>query len=174
VLRCISIGLAKGSNFLGCTTRPTISDIDRYLTAMFDRLSNEKPSAIFRLRGTFTPNTTTSSQLALASAAAMTDPANDVTAILGFAIEPLSEIHPQIYNLQSSSLTKPALDLVKDPGLLAERIAKHLFHYVSGFVGGGPVMPENAVPLAVIAKWYESFVGKVKAGGVGFLERAED
>jgi hypothetical protein len=31
--------------------------------------------------------------------------------------------------------------------------------------------PDVAVPMSVIAKWYESFMGKIRAGGVGFLER---
>jgi hypothetical protein len=63
--------------------------------------------------------------------------------------------------------------MAKDPTLLAERIVKHLFNYVSGFVGGSGVTPEVAVPMSIIAKWYESFMGKVRAGGIGFLERGD-
>lgn len=47
---------------------------------------------------------------------------------------------------------------------------KHLFNYISGFVSGGVVAQETAVPMAVIARWYDSFLAKVRAGGVGFLE----
>lgn len=57
--------------------------------------------------------------------------------------------------------------------MFAERIVKHLFNYISGFVSGGMVTPETAVPMSVIAKWYEAFMAKVKAGGVGFLENVE-
>ena len=88
-----------------------------------------------------------------------------------------------------------------DASLLAERVARHLVNYVSGFVSssgppasvmdmdpgagagagvgggaggaGGPVRPESTVPLGLIARWYEGFVAKVRAGGVGFLERVE-
>ena len=72
-----------------------------------------------------------------------------------------------------SSLVKPGVDLTRDPTMLAERIVKHLFNYISGFTGGGGGMmtPEAMIPMGVIAKWYESFLNKVKAGGVGFLER---
>jgi Protein of unknown function (DUF775) len=73
-----------------------------------------------------------------------------------------------------SAVAKSGPDPMKDPTLLAERIVKHLFNYVSGFVGGGGgVTPESAVPMSIIAKWYESFMSKVRAGGVGFLERGE-
>ena len=143
-----------------------------------DRLSNEKPSAIFRLRGTFTPsnpNTTI-------TAAFSTTPngqnifqqqqqSQDVTAVLGLSIEPLSQIAVQVQSLPSA-LVKPGVDLTRDPTVLAERIVKHLFNYISGFTGGGMMMsPQAMIPMGVIAKWYENFLNKVKAGGVGFLER---
>ena len=73
----------------------------------------------------------------------------------------------------SSSLVKPGLDLTRDPTLLAERIVKHLFNYISSFTGGGGGMmsPQAMIPMGVFSKWYENFLNKVKAGGVGFLER---
>ena len=61
--------------------------------------------------------------------------------------------------------------MMRDPTVLAERIVKHLFNYVSGFTGGSGMSPDVAVPMSVIAKWHESFMGKIRAGGVGFLER---
>jgi len=66
----------------------------------------------------------------------------------------------------------PTSDLAKDTTLLAERIVKHLFNYIAGFLGDG-LGPDVMIPMALIARWYESFLGKVKAGGVGFLERGE-
>jgi len=57
---------------------------------------------------------------------------------------------------------------------MAERIVKHLFNFISGFVGGtGGVTPELAVPMSLIARWYDGFLAKVKAGGTSFLERVE-
>jgi len=70
------------------------------------------------------------------------------------------------------AILKPGSDVT----LLAERIVKNLFNYVSGFVpggGSGMVTPDSVVPMVVITKWYEKFLSKVKAGGVGFLEREE-
>jgi len=143
-------------------------------------LSNEKPSAIFRLRGTFTPSNpnsvTTAAQTAFSTTSLNdqnTFQQQDVTAILGLSIEPLSEIAVQVQSLPSS-LVKPGVDLTRDPAILAERIVKHLFNYISGFTGGGGggmMSPQAMVPMGVIAKWYENFLNKVKAGGVGFLER---
>ncbi|KAF8874837.1 DUF775-domain-containing protein [Infundibulicybe gibba] len=132
-------------------------------------LSNEKPSAIFRLRGTFVPiNDMSSTHSKFSSMSSMEqDVSVDVTAILGFALEPLPHIQSQI-----SGLPKPVQDISKDPAVLADRIVKHLFNYISGFVGGG-VTPEVTVPMSVIGKWYDSFMAKVRAGGTGFLERTE-
>ncbi len=72
----------------------------------------------------------------------------------------------------SGTMTSTKPDLAKDPTFLAERIVKHLFNYISGFLGDG-LGPDVMVPMALVAKWYESFLGKVRAGGVGFLERGE-
>ena len=95
---------------------------------------------------------------------------NDVTAILGLSIEPLAQIQVQL----ASSLVKvtPGTEPAKDPVWLAERIVKHLFNYISGFVNGA-VGPESAVPMGLVAKWYEGFTRKIKTSGAGFLERDE-
>ena len=141
------------------------------------RLSNEKPSAIFRLRGTFTPSnpntniTTAFSTTPNGQNTFQQQQSQDVTAVLGLSIEPLSQIAVQVLSLPSS-LVKAGADLTRDPTVLAERIVKHLFNYISGFTGGGGMMsPQAMIPMGVIAKWYENFLNKVKAGGVGFLER---
>lgn len=102
----------------------------------------------------------------------------EVTAILGFAVEPLEAVAAQMAALPATTInaTLSAPSAVAkqiDPSALAERIARHLFHYVSGFVPTGGVGPESMVPMSVIARWYENFVGKVKAGGTEFLERVE-
>lgn len=61
---------------------------------------------------------------------------------------------------------------VVDATVLAERIVKHLFNYVAGFTGGS-MAPDTTVPLGIVARWYENFIGKVRAGGIGFLENQE-
>ncbi|KAG6888740.1 hypothetical protein C0992_007583 [Termitomyces sp. T32_za158] len=136
-------------------------------------LSNEKPSAIFRLRGTFNqPGSSSAAHTAFSTTGASTPVGgNDVTAVLGLAIEPLAQIQSELASL-SQSIAKPVSNPVQDATLLAERIVKHLFNYISGFAGGS-VTPELSVPMSVFAKWYDMFLGKVRAGGVGFLERAE-
>jgi len=142
------------------------------------RLSNEKPSAIFRLRGTFLSSTAadtaparfTFGSVATPATPIAVDPTSDVTAILGLSIEPLSDILPQIATLQSALTLAPS-DLARDPTLLAERIVRHLINYISGFVGAAT--PETWVPMSMIVQWYESFQSKLRAGGIGFLERVE-
>lgn len=135
-------------------------------TASLSRLSNDKPSAIFRLRGTFSAQT---SRPALFNADSA--PTVDTTAILGIAIEPLPTIEAEMASLPNA-VARPNTPL-PDATLLAERIVKHLFNYVSGFMGGGPITPESVVPMAMIAKWYEVFVGKVRNTGIGFLDNQE-
>ena len=166
---------------------PTVRNVSCYFLILLlvfiglfrHRLSNEKPSAIFRLRGTFTssnPNSTLQTAFSAPSLSGQNSfqqPSQDVTAILGLSIEPLPQITLQVQSLPSS-LVKPGVDLTKDPTMLAERIVKHLFNYISGFTGGGGggmMSPESMIPMGVIARWYENFLNKVKAGGVGFLDR---
>ncbi|RDB28123.1 Protein OPI10 [Hypsizygus marmoreus] len=134
------------------------------------RLSNEKPSAIFRLRGNFIQASSSTRDTAFSSASSGMQQDNDVTAVLGLAIEPLQQVQAEIARLPSA-VAKPAHP---DPTVLAERIVKNLFNYVSGFVGGtGGVTPELAVPMRLIIRWYEMFINKVRVGGIGFLERGE-
>ncbi|KIM41441.1 hypothetical protein M413DRAFT_411155 [Hebeloma cylindrosporum] len=136
-------------------------------------LSNEKPSAIFRLRGTFQGSVGSLVQDKFSSfSTADVNMQQDVTAILGLSIEPLLQIQAQILSLPKP-LTAPGMDLARDPTLLAERVVKHLFNYISSFIGGGPVSPDTTIPMSVIARWYDNFLGKVRAGGIGFLERED-
>ncbi|KAI6025997.1 DUF775-domain-containing protein [Pisolithus marmoratus] len=141
-------------------------------------LSNEKPSAIFRLRSTFsTPASGMNTPSAFTSAASSTT--GTVTAILGLAIEPLETIAAQMaalptqtinstLNALSSSVTRQL-----DPTILAERVAKHLFNYVSGFAGMENIGPDSLIPVGLIARWYESFTNKLRTVGAGFLEKSE-
>jgi len=136
------------------------------------RLSNEKPSAIFRLRGTFQGSEGFGIQDRFSSfSTADVNMQQDVTAILGLSIEPLLQIRAQLDSLPKP-VAAPGIDLARDPTLLAERVVKHLFNYISSFIGG-PVNPDMAIPMSVIARWYDNFLGKVRAGGIGFLERGD-
>jgi Protein of unknown function (DUF775) len=60
-------------------------------------LSNEKPSAIFRLRGTFSSASAQSSDAqTVFSQQGVDQQGSDVTAILGLSIEPLAQIQAQL------------------------------------------------------------------------------
>lgn len=131
-------------------------------------LSNNKPSAIFRLRGTFSPSLpTTPTQFS--SVGSLPIPSQDITAILGFAIEPLAQIQQAIPTTVAKAAPQ---DPLKDPIVLAERVVKHLFTYLHSFIGdsftGGA---DIAVPLSVLTKWYEGILTKIKTTGTAFLER---
>ncbi|KAI0301276.1 DUF775-domain-containing protein [Russula brevipes] len=141
------------------------------MCAFVPPLSNEKPSAIFRLRGNFVSQSS-SSQAAFSNPMQATTGAG-VTAVLGISIEPLPQILEQV-NALPSATPKPVAS-PSDGAMLAEKVVKHLFNYISGFVSGSgaSLSPESVVPMNLIAKWYESFLSKVRAGGIGFLDRQE-
>lgn len=148
-----------------CKLRPLSHDsIPTY------RLSNEKPSAIFRLKGTYTSGTAAAAHLAFSQSG--NTGGDNVTAILGLAVEPLSSISATLSALPSAVSSASRASAAPDATLLAERIVKHLFNYLSGF--GEVVGPQSVVPMGVVVRWYESFLGKVRAGGMGFLEREQE
>ncbi|KAF8625075.1 hypothetical protein AX15_005557 [Amanita polypyramis BW_CC] len=134
-------------------------------------LSNEKPSVIFRLRGTFSVSApTTSTANHFSSISPQATPSQDVTAILGLAIEPLVQIQQALPNTVIKAATP--YDPSRDPVILAERIIKNLFNYINSFIGCSPTAGTDiAVPMSVLAKWYENFLTKLKATGTAFLER---
>jgi len=137
-------------------------------------LSNDKPSAIFRLRGNFTPGAS-AGPVAFAGGVNPTV-GGDVTATLGIAIEPLSQISltlPDPGNGNGNGAVVVAARLA-DPSYLAEKIVKHLFNFLSSFVGTGTVDENTLVPMGAIVRWYEGFKTKLKNLGPGFLDRAMD
>ena len=94
--------------------------------------------------------------------------------MLGISIEPLQQILAQV-NALPSAVSK-LVPGPSDGAILAEKIVKHLFNYISGFVSGSSgtsLSPDSMVPMSLIARWYESFLSKVRAGGIGFLDRQE-
>ena len=140
------------------------------------RLSHDKPSAIFRLRGTFSSETSLNHTAFHADPTLSSDQASsDVTAILGIAIEPLQTILTQLPAQTGSA--GPKLP-VNDAPLLAEKIAKHLFNYISSFTseidyGSHSLASQNLIRLDIIRRWYESFMSKLRGGGISFLDREE-
>ena len=136
------------------------------------RLSNDKPSAIFRLRGNFQAQSSDTHAVFSGASTPVADVTpHGVTAMLGLSIEPLDSIMQQVSNLPSA--VAPRSNPVSEATLMAERIVKHLFNYISGFAGGSALTPDVAIPLGTIIRWYENFVSKVKNSGVGFLENQE-
>jgi protein Hikeshi len=125
------------------------------------RLSNDKPSAIFRVRGSFG-----ASQASQSSQELIISQAGGTIAQLGIAIEPLADVTNQISNLPSANKS------VADPVVLAESIGKHLVNYLSSFAEVAPG-GQTYVPMNAVSRWYDSFMSKVRAGGISFLEKQE-
>ncbi|KAG9076924.1 hypothetical protein FS749_011232 [Ceratobasidium sp. UAMH 11750] len=140
-------------------------------------LSNEKPSAVFRLRGTYAAAHHQSHSTISSATAAMNTASDNVTAVLGIAVEPIPAVEAQIASSADNRIVKAGAaggSTLSDPAALAERVVKHLFTYLSSFVSDpGSLSPETVVPLNIIRRWYDSFLTKIRSGGVGFLENQE-
>ena len=89
---------------------------------------------------------------------------------MGIAIEPLPQIMAEVASLPSTIARSSSP--VPNPTILAERIVKHLFNYVAGFTGGS-MTPDTTISLGIVARWYDSFLAQVRAGGTMFLENQE-
>ncbi|KAI8067467.1 hypothetical protein BC940DRAFT_239224 [Gongronella butleri] len=102
-------------------------------------LSNEKPSAIFRIN----------SNKSLSSG---TIPAGAMTATLGISIEPVDAVQQQLSTLNAGSLVKVAPLQQKmsmsEVGQMASRVIDNLFNYVTSFAVQD--LPVNAIALAEI------------------------
>ncbi|KAJ2743011.1 hypothetical protein GGI20_004063 [Coemansia sp. BCRC 34301] len=135
---------------------------------MLGALSNDKPSAIFRLKATITPE----------EAARMPG----VNAELGISIEPIQAIEHQLQQMrqQQQQQQQPGASntlVVAQPGQtavqqFAERMLQSLFDYVMSFatqldasMGGlGSGAAVQVLPVKVFEDWYNSFLRKVQRG----------
>jgi len=133
-------------------------------------LSNDKPSAIFRLRA---PQSSAYADSTSASFASHAQGQEDQKAFLGLALEPLHAL----LSLPTPASTASSISNAINPGgaasnnsvaiatSLAPLVAQNLFSYLSSFSSSLPV------PEEIIKKWYENFISRVLRSGIGFLER---
>ncbi|SGY20541.1 BQ5605_C016g08088 [Microbotryum silenes-dioicae] len=139
-------------------------------------LTNEKPSAIFRLRGNLIPSSSSSTL----SAPSFSSPTSTTSATLGILCEPLAAVEAHLAQLPISSANSNigagALvlkDPMTNPTTLAMLVAKNMFNAIAGFAQQIPGTMTYAVELGVVEKWYSRFVEKIKAAGVGFLQQQD-
>ncbi|GAA6001467.1 hypothetical protein JCM10207_006680 [Rhodosporidiobolus poonsookiae] len=136
-------------------------------------LSNTKPSAIFKLRNTFIPSSSTLSSGFTSSSTAS-------TATLGILCEPLASVEAQLAalgqnasaaaaNPANSSALVPARGAGPDPTVLAGMVGKNLFNALAGFVQPLPNGQGSWIDFSLVEKWYANFERKLKTVGVGFL-----
>ncbi|KAG8864564.1 hypothetical protein FRB96_005067 [Tulasnella sp. 330] len=123
-------------------------------------LSNDKPSAVFRIRG-IDPN------------GEQQGANSDVNAILGISVEPIDSVLAQVASMHQpgSYVNANAMSRIADPTFLAERIVRHLFIHLSSFESN--LGPQTMIPMGVIQRWYDNLVSKLRAGGAGFLTRED-
>ncbi|KAJ2816579.1 hypothetical protein GGI24_005682 [Coemansia furcata] len=133
---------------------------------MLGALSNDKPSAIFRLKATITPE----------EAASMPG----VNAELGISIEPIQAVEQQLQQMRQQSGGSNALVVAQQqqtPSMpvalqFAERTLQSLFDYAMSFAtrpdasmgafGSGAAV--QVLPVKAFEDWYNSFQRKIQRG----------
>ncbi|KAJ1969461.1 hypothetical protein H4R34_006161 [Dimargaris verticillata] len=131
-------------------------------------LSNSKPSAVFRLRG---------SKPDAALGAAMMEDAGatggDKPATLGISIEPLATVEQQMARLQVAhadagpiSTSANALVPLRGPTVtndtmlgVLQKVMENLYNFVTSFVSSPTA---NTIPLRAFEDWYTSTQRKLK------------
>lgn len=122
------------------------------------RLTNAKPSAIFRLRGTFIPSSA-------ASTSSFGTSGNSSTATLGISCEPLPAVEAQLAALGQTgagAAANPALATAlvpakpagPDPVQLAALVGKNLFNAVGSFAQPLPNGQGSWIEFSLVERWY--------------------
>ncbi|CAG8623518.1 10501_t:CDS:2 [Funneliformis caledonium] len=135
-------------------------------------LSNEKPSAIFRLRGAIIPsngqNPTFGTRLITGGeigAFSSDSNVSSITATLGISIEPISVIEAQITNLS------PQINATSSENIsqISINILKNFYNYVTSFCastipfGAQKIGIGNSyISAKVFQDWYDGYMRKVK------------
>ncbi|KZT52593.1 DUF775-domain-containing protein [Calocera cornea HHB12733] len=146
-------------------------------------LSNQKPSAIFRVRGILPGQSSQSNgdmgmDDETGAAAANSSSVGD-TAQIGLSMEPIDQVQQQVASITSSSkslvLVRPSAPAptTSDPVYLTGLILKNLFIYLTSFTHDNTLNPNNTVQIGMIQKWYDTLMHKLKVGGTAFLERED-
>lgn len=138
-------------------------------------LSNLKPSAIFKLKGSFIPSSQTSTFTS--------NPlSTNNSASLGILLEPLASVEAQLSTLSTSASTTTlpssstelvlARPIANDPVSIAQKIALNCFTYLGGFALAAPD-GKSYIEMTAVERWYKQIETKLKNGGAGFLLQSE-
>lgn len=126
-------------------------------------LSNLKPSAIFKLRGTF-----------IQSSSFKSSESSNTTGTLGILCEPLESIEVQLKSLRvpSTDIILSTPQVTNDPTTIAQRVALNAFLYLSGFAIPSPD-GKSYVEMNVVEKWFKNIEQKLINTGTSFLMQSE-
>ncbi|EJU01675.1 DUF775-domain-containing protein [Dacryopinax primogenitus] len=150
-------------------------------------LSNQKPSAIFRLRGILPgQSSATDTDMGMDDETGVSATSNSSAgdmAQIGLSIEPLDQVQQQVASLSNVSTSKslvpvrpqmpPQAQTASDPVYLTELILKNLSNYLTSFTHDNTLNPTNTVQIGIIQKWYENLMNKLRLRGTAFLERQD-
>jgi len=154
-------------------------------------LSNEKPSAIFRLRGSAVPDK--NRQNFMMSDIGTTEVSMDnndisITATLGISVEPVQVVQSLMANLHPSTVQPTSivpysqLPEAKNPNELATKILQNLRNFVMSFANNsvppsvvpfqGGISEDSYLSVKVFKNWYEKLNQKL-ALDPGYLLRED-
>ncbi|TIB06419.1 hypothetical protein E3P96_00471 [Wallemia ichthyophaga] len=119
---------------------------------LLGKVSNEKPSAIFRLRGSAIPSKLSSNTLNTVNN-------NNTQAIIGISVEPINQVDSQTMALTPANTVASKSNESQE---VAKRMLENLFDFLSGFAHVGP---ETLIPLSTLQQWYNKVLTKLQNGG---------
>ncbi|KAH0605577.1 uncharacterized protein H6S33_004799 [Morchella sextelata] len=132
-------------------------------------ISLSKPSAIFRLRSTAgAAQSTEGADGMMDGAAALA--VDEGEAILGISVEPLESVQAQVAALEGALVVKSSMG-PPPTTVLARRIIKDAFNFLSSFATGSP--SGDVVPLKSFQDWWVKFEKKIEYDPT-FLERDDE
>eukprot|EP00053_Salpingoeca_punica_P028014 m.26643 g.26643 ORF g.26643 m.26643 type:complete len:199 (+) comp9962_c0_seq1:84-680(+) len=115
-------------------------------------LSNEKPSAIFKI----------SRAKPAVDAAALANPFSSMNmpqatnaALVGISVEPLADL------AQQTPVTQAAAPTASDLTLFTQRMLESLLNYASSFAVDIPGVTESLIGFSVVRRWHEQFMHKL-------------
>lgn len=168
---------------------PEIASVKGLLTqSQYSRLSNDKPSAIFKLKGVV-PSAQPTLSFNGSDAAGSSSSAN-----IGISCDPIDVVQAQIATLQSSSSTAGSganpgalVSVRNNPNevlTIALKCAKNFLNYLSSFVEQSApsgsslhaILQDPSSQTALLGlceRWYKSLEAKTR-NGVDWLNREQD
>ncbi|KAI3653432.1 hypothetical protein MP228_001379 [Amoeboaphelidium protococcarum] len=130
-------------------------------------LTNEKPSAIFKLKGFDQIQNLGGSQSSMSIA---TTQGQRINAQLGISLEPIDQVQNQMAEMQRARQSQQQQQQQQvsiasgDKQQIAESILRQLYEFITSFVSDIGTQSNATIPLRAFQEWYNKMTTKIKNG----------